>query len=342
MLLGMPVSLLTTATIWANAVVASRGNIHIPLNHNQGAINATEHAAQVSSRYLGVSGSSGLRKSPTSLNAGFWYGTFGVGDSQNLSLLIDTGSSDVGVDTAKYEPGPASMNLHISGNHSYATAFANGCGEVNVSYHGYADRVSHAGLWVKNQHLYHIAKETPPNKQTLTEIPHDGIVGFAGNTTKYSFLGGLPYLQNLCKESLVEECRFGLAFDTSGTGKEILGGIETDMIEGEMTVVETEGHTQWSGTGTVTAKGSPIFENATVIFDTGTAGVSLSCYCLHVFLLRADTVIDRWTGGAGTHSFRASRHSSCRTGSRRLRSGRVWLLPVRFASRDGLSVRRGS
>ena len=66
------------------------------------------------------------------LDAGFWYGTFDVGEAKDLSLLIDTGSSDVAVNPDLYKPSPHSENLHEKGQLSYATAQENGCGKSHV------------------------------------------------------------------------------------------------------------------------------------------------------------------------------------------------------------------
>jgi len=63
---------------------------------------------------------------------GFWFGNFIVGDSKNLSLLVDTGSADVGLNSGEYKPSHNSVNLKTTGQDSYGTTQSNGCGNTIV------------------------------------------------------------------------------------------------------------------------------------------------------------------------------------------------------------------
>lgn len=66
-------------------------------------------------------------------DGGFWYGLFTVGQTSNLSLLVDTGSGDVAINANIYQPTGKSENLHQSGSLLYLTTQANGCGSANIS-----------------------------------------------------------------------------------------------------------------------------------------------------------------------------------------------------------------
>ena len=55
------------------------------------------------------------------LTTGRWFGSFAVGDSKSLELLIDTGSSDMVLNPNRYAPSPApgSQDLHTNFTKTY-------------------------------------------------------------------------------------------------------------------------------------------------------------------------------------------------------------------------------
>lgn len=63
---------------------------------------------------------------------GFWFGQFDIGNSKNLSLLIDTGSSDIIVNSPYYHPGLQSVNLGKNFSSSYGTTESDGSGTGTV------------------------------------------------------------------------------------------------------------------------------------------------------------------------------------------------------------------
>ena len=65
---------------------------------------------------------------------GFWFADFTVGASKNLSLLVDTGSADVGLNTGKYKPSKQAINLNMTGQDTYGTTQSNGCGSSLVRF----------------------------------------------------------------------------------------------------------------------------------------------------------------------------------------------------------------
>jgi hypothetical protein len=98
-------------------------------------------------------------------SAGFWYGTYCIGDAAELSLLIDTGSDDVLVNPGVYKPSADSLNLHQKGDIAYATAQANGCGFANMTYNIYADRIDVSGLTADNQTFGNVLKRPQPDPE---------------------------------------------------------------------------------------------------------------------------------------------------------------------------------
>jgi pepsin A len=62
----------------------------------------------------------------------FWFGSFDVGDSKNLTLLIDTGSSDVIVNPGLYKRGPQSVDTHSTFTNTYGTTESDGSGTGTV------------------------------------------------------------------------------------------------------------------------------------------------------------------------------------------------------------------
>ena len=97
-------------------------------------------------------------------------------------------------------PSSASEKLKGHGVLNYDTAQANGCGFAKIKYHTFADDVSFAGHEAQNQTFALVIKNKPPNKQTITKFPHQGIVGMSGTTKRYGLAGGTPFFQTLCNQ----------------------------------------------------------------------------------------------------------------------------------------------
>jgi pepsin A len=56
----------------------------------------------------------------------FRFGSFDVGNSKNLTLLIDTGSSDVIVNPGLYKGGPHSVDTNSTFTNTYGTTESDG------------------------------------------------------------------------------------------------------------------------------------------------------------------------------------------------------------------------
>lgn len=179
-----------------------------------------------------ASSSASPRSVPLHLDGGFWFGSFDVGESKNLSLLIDTGSSDLIVNPGLYKPSSKSVNLNRSTELEYGTAQSNGCGFADIKAAEYTDQVSVAGYTVKNQTFGTVIKTPPPDNSTITQFPGQGIVGLMGVTRSDTVTGGVPFFQHLCNRNIVPECRFGLALGTNGKGKQVVGGFDSSLFHG--------------------------------------------------------------------------------------------------------------
>jgi len=247
--------------------------VSIPLTQHRGEANLAHQALHAFAKHSGGRSKSGYALEPEVLDAGFWYGAFDVGETKNLSLLIDTGSPDVAVNPNLYKPSRASLDLNETGALGYSTVQEDGCGVANISYQTFADYVSQAGLVARNQTLANVVATTPPNNGTITQFPHQGIVGFSVPPNNRTQTGGKPFFRTLCDQGSVRECRFGLAYGIEGTGTQVLGGIDRRLIDGNLETAPT--NAVWEIQANVAVNGSSALSNQTVLFDSGTANVSL-------------------------------------------------------------------
>lgn len=140
------VSALAATTVTASPL--TKRDAVIPLEQAPGQIDLHASSLKAYARLTGNSAAAaaGSASTPNTLDAGFWFGNFTVGKATGLSLLIDTGSSDVATNPGKYKASSSSKNLQRSGELQYITTEENGCGSADISYNAYQDAVSMAGL----------------------------------------------------------------------------------------------------------------------------------------------------------------------------------------------------
>ena len=244
--------------------------IHVPLyqhsvSSDRSSFDVAKSALYAVSKHTFASKTS----TPDTLDGGFWYGSFAVGSGTNLSLLIDTGSSDTAVNPTKYKPSQKSVNRHQSGTLRYGTTEPNGCGNADIAYNVYTDSASLAGLTAPAQTFGWVQKTTPPDNDTITQFPHDGIVGFSDESS--SEIGATPFFSNLCNNGVVAACRFGLAFKTDGTGTQVLGSVDTTLFSGSLTTARIS--SPWTTSGDVAVGNTVIARQQTVLLDSGTSNV---------------------------------------------------------------------
>lgn len=111
----------------------------------------------------------------------FWHGSFDVGASKNLSLLIDTGTNFIEMSPDVYKPGPDSIVLNQTHpdsfylNESHWAVFdqteKNGCGELATRYDGYVDTISFQGLTAKHQRFGVSSYVELNRSNVITQLP---------------------------------------------------------------------------------------------------------------------------------------------------------------------------
>lgn len=173
-----------------------------------------------------------------------------------------------------YKPSIVSQNLGKNGTLDYDTVQEDGCGVASISYQTFTDTASQSGLVAKNQTLGNVIPKPAPNNGTITQFPHDGIVGYALSPPAGTQLGGTPFFQQLCDQGAVRSCRFGLAFGTDGTGTQVLGGLDRTLYQGELATAGS--NVNWMLRGSVAINNTTVVQqNVPILLDSGTANVSL-------------------------------------------------------------------
>jgi pepsin A len=212
---------------------------------------------------------------PVVFAEGFWFGNLTAGDAADLSLLIDTGSSDVYVNPDLYKPSSESHTLNQTVSMSFITTKPDGCGEMILKSNVVADRLAVGSLTVTNQSMGTVIKVPQPNPDTITQFPGQGIIGLLGTSADDSSVGDTPFFQHLCNEGRVDECRFGLGLETSGTGSLTLGGVDHALVSGDMATAPISGQ-QWIIEGGLPSDVLDVGVQQSMFLDSGTSNVSVS------------------------------------------------------------------
>ncbi|OAA39507.1 aspartyl protease [Beauveria brongniartii RCEF 3172] len=194
---------------------------------------------------------------------GFWFSHFTVGASENLELLIDTGSSDAMLNPGIYKPSSTSKDLKRRFSISYATTNPDGSGSLSAFGKVYRDVITQLGanLVVPQQAIGAI-----DDPKTPATFPRDGLIGYAGKGG--AALHESSFFFSLCASNALSECRFGLALRTDGTGQLHYGTVVKEEFVDELTTVDLTGY--WSVNGGVTVNGKVIADNLNLVTDSGT------------------------------------------------------------------------
>ncbi|KAL6904512.1 aspartic peptidase domain-containing protein [Trichoderma evansii] len=197
----------------------------------------------------------------------FWFARFSIGASRNLSILVDTGSTDLMLNPNVYQASEAAVALSQPFSMRYGTVNSDGSGEETVNGTVFQDIVSleNTNLSVPFQSFGVTASVFPGSDPPF---PHDGLMGFF--VPGSAFGDGVPnWFSSLCaQESIFDECRFGLALKTSkDIGVLYLGGVERSCFTGELSAVAM--HERFIF-GDVVVGGKIIQPNATIMIDSGT------------------------------------------------------------------------
>lgn len=119
---------------------------------------------------------------------------------------------------------------------------------------------------------------------THTSAAYQGLIGFVAQTPAFG-LGpnDKTFMEHLYDQGQIEEIRFGLAFGTSGRGKQILGGVDDSLFEGELTRTPLDGGEWMIANTTLTVKGSELANKQVIWFDSGGPNVSVASIILFAF-----------------------------------------------------------
>jgi pepsin A len=128
----------------------------------------------------------------------------------------------------------------------------------------YIDQVSFGGL-TANQVIGSATGNSP--------IPASGIVGFSGQIFSQfpNSTNATPFIQTLCNQSVVTECRFGLALTESGSGTLTLGELDTSLYTGDLVVAPII--EAWALTGDLAINGKVVINDLLIELDSGTATI---------------------------------------------------------------------
>ncbi|PYI09853.1 acid protease [Aspergillus sclerotiicarbonarius CBS 121057] len=194
---------------------------------------------------------------------GFWFGSFDVGNSKNLHMLIDTGSSDVIVNPGFYVPGSTSKTLNLTFDNAYGTTESDGSGTGTVAGTLYNDTIKFGTL---------SAAQTVGSATGTALIPGDGIVGFAGVEVAQFPNGAPPFFHSLCNQGQVSLCRFGLALGKNETGVQVLGELDSSLFQGNLT--STSVIQEWVFFADLALENTIIASDILVELDSGTATIT--------------------------------------------------------------------
>lgn len=187
-----------------------------------------------------------------------------------------------------YKPSLASENPHEIFNITFGTTNTNGTGtetvsvldssmkfltEHQISGSIYKDvvRLDETSLSVAEQAL---GEATDPPTPSFS---YDGLIGFG--TPLGDVLNSTPWFESLCDQGSLDECRFGLALETDGTGEQYFGKVEHDRFKGPLSVTSLfydayfDLYFEWATYGDIAVNGKAVERDVIVQFDSGTTVV---------------------------------------------------------------------
>lgn len=104
-----------------------------------------------------------------------------------------------------------------------------------------------------------------------TGIPHDGIVGFGPASTEFPGRNATAFVDSLCRDGDLSECRFGLALNSNKTGSLILGETEPSLYKNDLSVVPSS--ESWTVKADIYVDGSISHSDIAALLDSGTATI---------------------------------------------------------------------
>lgn len=104
-----------------------------------------------------------------------------------------------------------------------------------------------------------------------TGIPHDGIIGFGPASTEFPGKNATAWVETLCEDGDLSECRFGLALNSDKTGSLVIGELESSLYKNDLSVVSSS--ESWTVNADIYINGSVSTSDTQVLLDSGTATI---------------------------------------------------------------------
>ncbi|KAF4630113.1 hypothetical protein G7Y89_g8027 [Cudoniella acicularis] len=196
---------------------------------------------------------------------GFWFTNFTVGASNELVMLVDTGSCDVYLNPGLYEPSKNSVNENDNFTITFETTNPDGSGTLTIDGPIYKDVVSLDNTLLSIAQMPLGVVTVPLSPPTF---PNDGLVGFSG--VSQSAINSSSWFQHLCEEGQLQECRFGIAYQTDDTGMQYFGYVDEERFEGPLSVSPVPSEGEWSTYMDVAYDGEVLLKDQLMWTDSGT------------------------------------------------------------------------
>ncbi|KAJ5587197.1 acid protease [Penicillium hispanicum] len=200
----------------------------------------------------------------------FWFGSFDVGNAKNLTLLVDTGSSDVVLNPGVYKKSAQGVNTHKNFSITYGSTESDGSGTLTVPNFPVNGSLYNDTIRFGTLKAHQTIGSINPTGDGTNVIPEDGIVGFAGMEMS-SFNGPSPFFHSLCEQHQVAACRFGVTLGDNEKGTQVLGALDRSLFKGELTT--TSIYREWALYVDFAINGQIVMKDALVDLDTGTATI---------------------------------------------------------------------
>jgi pepsin A len=118
------------------------------------------------------------------------------------------------------------------GDMKYIDLLGRQCVSSEINGMEYTDVMTAEGLEVQDQQFARLLQNETTNNGNMTGFPQDGMIGLS---EPYKGFAADTFVQNLCLQGKLTECRFGLALNTAGAGSLIFDGLKENELENKRT-----------------------------------------------------------------------------------------------------------
>jgi cathepsin D len=99
-------------------------------------------------------------------------------------------------------------------------------------------------------------------------FPNDGLIGFSG--IYQTAVNSSSWFQQLCDAKELNECRFGIVYETDNTGEQYFGYVAEERFPGSLSVGPVNPGYEWSTFVDLAYDGKVIVRDQWIITDSGT------------------------------------------------------------------------